>query len=291
MNGQRLLTPIRRFIEGRRQPEVTEATAPTGDDEQWLHPILGTDLRPFVPPRHLWVGPTDPFVHFLRWPWELRSYLVLLCELRRDGAVLELGCSHGRTMLGLLDYLRPPGRYEGLDILPAQIEFAQQAIHGAYPHCNFTLADVRNDIYNLHGHHNAATYTFPYADTSFDVAYAASLFSHLVPDATRNYLREARRVLKPGGRCLFSFFALDNYRGPGTSVAALYEFNHPYAGDRDVAVHDPARPEQLIAYRSSRLEQLAGDAGLALERVLPGYWSNTHAWCVNEQDLALLRAV
>lgn len=290
MNAQRVLDPLRRLIE-RRRPAPNDAQATVADEEQWLHPVLGSDLRPFVPPRHLWVGPQDPFVHFIRWPWEFRSYLILLCELRRDSSVLELGCSHGRTMLGLLSYLRPPARYEGLDISPAQIEFAQRTIHAAHPHCTFTVANVYSAIYNPSGHQSAATYTFPYPDATFDVAYAASLFTHLVPESTHNYLREARRVLKPGGRCLFSFFILDHYRGPGTSVAPLYEFNHPFAGNTDVAVHNPAAPEQLIAYRARRLEAFARDAGLALERVLPGYWSNTHASCLNEQDLALLRAL
>lgn len=289
MNRRGILSRLRRLSDGPPHGEHG-APRPHDDDEAWLRPVLGTDLRPFVPPRHLWVGPGDPFIHFFRWPWEFRSYLVVLCGLRRDASVLDLGCSHGRTMLGLLDYLRPPGRYEGLDILAPQIEFAQHAISSAFPHFNFTLADIHSPVYNPAGSASADAYAFPYPDATFDVAYAASLFSHLVPDATRNYLLQTRRVLKPGGQCLFSFFALDHYRGPGTSVAPLYEFNHPYPSDSQVAVHDPAVPEQLIAYRTARLEQLAADAGLTLERVLPGYWSNTPASCVNEHDLALLRA-
>ena len=36
--------------------------------------------------------------------------------------------------------------------------------------------------------------------------------------------------------------------------------------------------------------RLAGEAGLAVERILPGFWSATHRQAVNEQDLILLRA-
>ena len=71
---------------------------------------------------------------FIGGAWEYRTYLTLLSGMRKDGSVLELRCNHGRTMLMLLDYLEPPGRYEGLDILAAQISFAQQSIHSRYPH-------------------------------------------------------------------------------------------------------------------------------------------------------------
>jgi hypothetical protein len=46
------------------------------------HPVTYPHWGPLIPSRHLWVGPRDPLVHFLRWPWEYRAYLILLCELR-----------------------------------------------------------------------------------------------------------------------------------------------------------------------------------------------------------------
>ncbi len=259
-------------------------------DELGLHPLLWPDQRALVPPRALWVGPQDPFVHFVRWMWEFRAYLVLLCDLSSDSAVLELGCNHGRTMLGLVDYLRPPGRYEGLDIMPAQIAFAQQHIQAAYPHCRFSLADIHNQIYNPGGRLTAEAFAFPYPEEHFDVAYAASLFTHLTPPAAANYLRQTRRVLRPGGRALFSVFVLDYYRGPGTSAWEGYEFNHPLPGHADVAVYNPAMPEQIIAYGTGALARLAGEAGLVVERIVPGFWSATHRQALNEQDLVLLRA-
>lgn len=265
------------------------ATPP--DDELGLHPLLWPDQRALIPPRALWVGPQDPFIHFVRWMWEFRAYLVLLCDLAADSAVLELGCNHGRTMLGLVDYLRPPGRYDGLDIMPAQIAFAQERIQGAHPHCRFTLADIHNQIYNPTGRLTADAYAFPYPDAHFDVAYAASLFTHLQPAAAANYLRQTRRVLRPGGRALYSFFVLDHYRGPGTSAWEGYEFNHPLPGHADVAVFNPALPEQVIAYGRRAIEAMADAAGLVVERVLPGFWSASHQRSVNEQDLVLLRAV
>ncbi len=260
------------------------------DDELYLRPLLWPDQRRLIPPRSLWVGPEDPFVHFVRWMWEFRAYLVLLCNLASDSLVLELGCNHGRTMLGLVDYLKPPGGYEGLDIMAEQITFAQQRIQAVHPHCRFTWADVHNEIYNPGGRVAAEAFAFPYADATFNVVYAASLFTHLTPRAAANYLHQTRRVLKSGGLALFSFFVLDHYRGPGTSAWEGYEFNHPLPGHTDVAVHNPNIPEQIIAYGTSTIAQMAADAGLHVHRVLPGFWSASHRHSVNEQDLVLLGA-
>jgi SAM-dependent methyltransferase len=78
----------------------------------WLTP----EEDALVPPRDLWIGPDDPISHYYRWVWEYLAYLTLLAGLQRTSAVLELGCGHGRTARGLLDYMRSPGRYVGLDV-------------------------------------------------------------------------------------------------------------------------------------------------------------------------------
>ena len=249
-----------------------------------------------IPPRELWVGPADSVTHFLRWPMEYRAYLSILCGMQQDSQVLELGCNHGRTMLGLLDYLKPPGKYEGLDILASQIEFARKHIHARYSHFNFTYADIHNSLYNPNGQVKPASYRFPYDDATIDIIYAASLFTHLLPSSLVNYFRESRRVLKMGGRGLFSFFLLDHYNGRGTTVAPLYEFEHPVPHLTDgestaAAVYSPDCPEQVIAYRQAFLERVANEAGFRIAGVLPGYWSKSQTFSVNEQDLIVLTAV
>jgi len=250
-------------------------------------PLLYSQWESLVPPRELWVGRGDPFVHFVRWTFEYRAYLPLLCGLRRDSSVLELGCNHGRTMLGLVDYLRPPGRYEGLDILSPHVTFAQHYVRATNPICNFTVADVHNGMYNPDGKIRPEDFRFPYPDGSFDVIYAASLFTHLLPDATANYLRESRRVLRMGGSCLFSFLLLDDYerRGP----KAWYRFDHSLDGFDGVAVYSRDDPERIISYHSDVVRRLARDAGLEIERIVPGLWSDMHPLTVNEHDLIVVR--
>lgn len=254
-------------------------------------PIFYEGWEQIVPPRSMWVGPGDPVAHFLRWPYEYLAYLTLLCDLKRDDSVLELGCNHGRTMLALLDYLRPPGRYAGFDILLPHIDYAREHIEASRSNFTFTHADIYNDAYNPTGKFDADDFHFPYEDASFNCAYAASLYTHLLPDATANYLRQTRRVLKDRGKCLYSFFILDFYGGAGTSAHPLYEFDGRLEGIGGVGVRDVQTPGAVIAYERNYLEQLAAAARLRVVKVIPGYWSAQSNYAVNEQDLVVLEAV
>ena len=112
-----------------------------------------------------------------------------------------------------------------------------------------------------------------------------------MPGDAANYLKESRRVLRQDGLCLFSFFVLDYYRGPGTSTTSFYEFDHPLADFHGVAVYDSQAPENVIAYNITTIRKIASEAGLEVMRIIPGFWSKAHKVGVNEQDLILLKAV
>jgi SAM-dependent methyltransferase len=282
--GHRLAKTMRAVQ--RRSSRVPLLTSPgeEGLPKGWLNP----EEDALVPPRQLWLAPRDAISHYYRWVWEYLAYLTLLCDLRRESSVLELGCSHGRTARGLVGYLREPGRYVGLDVDRVRLEDAQARFQSQQPAFQFIWADVHNAHYNPSGSTAAASYRFPFPDEAFDVIYAASLFTHLLPDETRNYFHESRHVLKPGGKCLFSLFLLDHYRGQGTTISPLYEFHHPFAEHPGVAVRDLAHPDALIGYSIAKITSVAEDAGLRLLRVLPGLWSESPGLAVNEQDLMLV---
>jgi SAM-dependent methyltransferase len=146
-------------------------------------------------------------------------------------------------------------------------------------------------MYNPQGLVNPESFEFPYNDNTFDVVYAASLFTHLAPSVTANYFKQSRRVLREGGRCLYSFFLLDYYRGRGTTYWDFIEFEQSLEGCDEVAVRNKDSPDEIISYKRSLIEKLADDAGLRITRIVPGLWSKSHEFGVSEQDLLVFEAV
>lgn len=113
------------------------------------------------------------------------------CLLKQLGlqphhALVDVGCGSGRLAVQLKDYLS--GRYVGLDVVPELYEHAR-ALCGRE---DWRFADAPGT-------------SLPEADESADFIVFFSVFTHLLHEETYRYLREARRVLKPGGRIVFSF--------------------------------------------------------------------------------------
>ena len=115
-----------------------------------------------------------------------------------------MGCGIGRMALPLTGYLSKEAEYVGFDIVPKGIEWCTKNISSKFPNYHFELLDIFNKYYNPNGKLPGSSFAFPYADNYFDFVYATSLFTHLMPEDAVNYLKEAHRVLKPGGRLAIS---------------------------------------------------------------------------------------
>jgi len=229
---------------------------------------------------------------WFRWGEEWSTVLRIYGCLSGRGHVLEIGCGLGRIAFPLR-YVLTAGRYDGFDVDAEKIAFLQRTFQSAHQNFRFVHADVRNTYYNPRGLATAEAYRFPYSDETFDVVFAASVFTHMLPDGTARYFAEAARVLRPGGRLLASVFLLDHYQPgrprPQPFARSDFDFDHrlPHLGG--FAMAHPENPEQMTGYGLSWLEQAAARAGLALVTPpLPGLWSgHTDSW-VLAQDLLVL---
>lgn len=200
--------------------------------------VLGRS-DPLTPPRRLrFVGDSD----FRATGEHLLDQLRELADLKPDDRVLDVGCGIGRVARVLAPELRPPGSYDGFDIVSAGIEWCQTRYAGTPAPFRFVLADVRNSDYNPGGRLAAAEYNFPYPDASFDLALATSVFTHLRADAARRYLSEAARVLAPGGRLFTTWFLLE---ATGSGGRGGFDFVH---ADGAALLADPTNPEAAVAY-------------------------------------------
>jgi SAM-dependent methyltransferase len=140
---------------------------------------------------------------------ELVEKLIRLADLDERSCVLDVGSGVGRLAVALTRHLDATGAYEGLDIVPSGIAWCRENITPQYPNFRFTLADVFNDEYNPQGRFKASEYRFPYGDSSFDLVVLVSVFTHMLPDDMNHYIKEIRRVLRPGGRCYATYFLIN----------------------------------------------------------------------------------
>jgi SAM-dependent methyltransferase len=153
------------------------------------------------------------------------------------------------------------------------IRWCRRNITPRHPEFEFEWAPIHNAKYNPFGTLSASEFRFPYPDSSFDFAFATSLFTHLVHDEAGHYLAETARVLKPGAMCLLTFFLLTPRSEAEIAAGrAALAFTHPVEGG---ATTDPAQPEEAIAFGVDEVRSLVAEAGLAVrEPIHPGGWAN-----------------
>ena len=219
---------------------------------------------------------------------EFLSHFIDFGGLTPEHAVLDIGCGGGRMAAALLYYLsEAQGSYVGFDVHKPSIEWCRKAIAPRHPRFEFKFVDLDNPIYNA-SKHSATEFAFPYRENSFDFAIATSLFTHMFMDEVANYLRQAFRVLRPGGALFCTAFLLTP-----SSVAEMLrnrgavKFPAEHQGS---LVNVPERPAAAVAHFAEPLLALATLAGFVPERHLAGLWPGSGAG-VTKQDILVLRKV
>jgi SAM-dependent methyltransferase len=229
---------------------------------------------PLTPPRRLqYVGrPADFEAVGAEW----RDRLVSGNGLQADSSVLDIGCGIGRTAVALIPAL-PAGTYDGFDIVPQFIRWCCREITSRHPNFRFRVADVRNRQYNRHGGRPAAEYEFPYGAAGFDVALAASVFTHMEPDGVRRYLSETFRVLRPGGSLACTFFLVDEeVERLLAGDRAAFRLDHLLtdAEGSEYLAADARVPEFCVGILEQQLLPLIAEVGFEPDpEIVRGWWS------------------
>ena len=211
--------------------------------------------------------------------------LVNDAHLRRNESVLDIGCGVGRMAYVLSYYLRSTGRYEGLEPVSRWVRWNRAVLGARFPNFHFNELPVHNPLYNPRGKLKPSHVRLPYADCTFDVALAVSVFQHNPAAVVRHYLREIARVLRPGGRFLITCFLLETKPARHPPGKDFVTFPYPL---KDCWTADPELPERGIAFLESDLRHWATLHNLTVSRKFEGGWRG-HSRTKLFQDVIILR--
>jgi SAM-dependent methyltransferase len=127
-------------------------------------------------------------------------------DLRGDERVLDLGCGRGAVLLMAAQYLTT-GRAVGVDLWKRQ----DQSGNAAEATRHNAVAERVSDRVELH---TANMTALPFEDGCFDVVLSSMAIHNVKGGAGRDrVMKEAVRVLRPGGRLLFAdIWATGRYR-------------------------------------------------------------------------------
>ena len=158
--------------------------------------------------------------------------------------VVDLGCGSGRALLWNRDW---GSRTVGIDISPF---FSSDARHNI----DLLIGDLRR---------------LPFADSTFTKAFSLDVLEHLSPQALREMLAEASRILAPGGE----LFVYTHVRKNAPVAAGLRWINA--LGRRletwgliDARQERLRKSDHLNPLRDiPELEQVVGEAGFRIRRI------------------------
>lgn len=238
------------------------------------------------PPLHLrrYVGPLRTFEMSGA---EFMAYLQLLCKLQPSESVLDVGCGCGLMALHLADYLGTAGRYTGIDIHRPSVSWCRSHIGAKHPNFAFAFMEVRNHTYNPRGRYAAEDYSFEFGDREFDLVLLKSVFTHMRPAEVDNYIGEVSRILADDGRCLMTFFLLNEGQAElARRGLNRLDFRYGEGAWRYVYRHSP---ESAMAFDERHVLEMLSSHGLELSGpVLYGSWTG-RVDGLSYQDMLLVR--
>lgn len=217
---------------------------------------------------------------------EFFKYFVELGNLKPNEKVLDVGCGVGRMARPLTQYLNKSGSYDGFDILAQGIDWASKHITTRHSNFHFRHADLYNKRYNPEGKLKASEFSFPYPDESFDFVFLTSVFTHMLPKELEHYLSEISRVMNKNGRCLTTYFLL-NDESVSLIEAKQSSFDFQHKSPEGYRIIDPNEPEHAVAYEEKYIRSVYQRNELSIkEPIRYGSWCGRKSF-LSFQDIVV----
>lgn len=124
--------------------------------------------------------------------------ILVLAGLRADHTIVDLGCGAGRLAMQVIPMLNGHGHYVGMDVSAAMLDRAQARVQTLGNRTQCRVSWLKLDGTAL-----------PLADESVDLMCAFSVFTHIEHEDAFRYLKDARRVVRSGGRFIYSCLTMN----------------------------------------------------------------------------------
>ena len=195
-------------------------------------------------------------------------------DIQPEGKILDVGSGIGRTAFALKTYLNETALYDGFDVVEKGVVWCQKNISNIHHNFTFKYIPLNNDLYYL-TENKADKFTFPYQSNFYDTVFLFSVFTHMQPLEVQNYLNEISRVLKPGGKCLTTFFYYSSDNEEFIS-AKNGEFIFPYLKEGYRLMNEKV-PSANIAFEKNNLIGMIEKSGLKIAQLIDGEWKGSQS--------------
>lgn len=168
---------------------------------------------------------------------QIAAEIIIQCGASNTSSIIDLGCGSGRLAKQICLRL-PQIQYLGIDVVQELLDYAATKTP---PHFRYLLNYTPN---------------IPAPDASVDMVVAFSVFTHLYHEESFVYLRDIKRVLRPGGAAVFSFLE---------TATHWPVFDHLVAG-----VGRPRTSELTMFIERPQIESWADHLGFQIQAYNPG---------------------
>jgi len=173
-------------------------------------------------------------------------------KVNEDTVLLEIGCSSGRSVIGLIERVGRIKRYVGVDANILNVNWCNRYIASKHDFCEFHYIDLWHILFNPNGSLKLDdNFRLDFEANSFDILYLQSVLPNSVDWEIRIFAREYFRLLKPGGTLFLTTFIEEN-------VPDMTENPENY-------IMKCTYPRQIVRFEKNYFLKMFTDAGFVVD--------------------------
>ncbi len=227
---------------------------------------------------------TGGSVPYAEWAYRAglwRALLYKYLQSKADAVIVDVGCGTGIMAVSCEYFVNHGGGYLGIDVDAGYVAFCKK--HFDAPYFRFAHHAVHNGMYA--GDQKKGHVPYPVATASVDAVVSISIWTHLVEEDARFYMKEIARMLKPDGHAFVTMLIVDG-KYPSKP---LYSFARSAYGSQGWRTDEAyaGLPETVIGITEDGVRSMFRGAGLVIKEYLPGGWRGGNG--LYSQDIFVLQ--